>query len=129
MPARDAARGQAMSQKHMTHWIEIADERHFWEDAALDRISQGRENHCLHLGETMLKMTAKAGGYALTCGRRAFKQNRREMGTCPDERFIGEPPLSELLEDAATQALMAADRVDRRQLDTLLCTTRRNLPR
>jgi hypothetical protein len=118
-----------MSQNHMTHWIEIADERHFWEDAPLNRMSHASESHCLHLGANILKVTSKAGSYALACGRRAFKQDQANVVTHPDQRFIGEPMLSELLHDPMAQALMTADHVDRRQLDTLLDAARRKLPR
>ena len=118
-----------MSQNQMTHWIEIADERHFWEDTALPRMSQVSESHCLHLGGSILKVTAKAGSYALASGRRAIKQTQANLAARSDEHFIGEPALSELLHDPIAQPLMAADRVDRRQLDALLDATRRNLPR
>ena len=118
-----------MSQNQMTQWIEIADERHFWEDTALARMSQVSESHCLHLGDSILKVTAKAGCYALACARRAIKQTQANLAACPDENFTSEPALSELLHDPIAQALMAADRVDRRQLNTLLDATRRNLPR
>lgn len=118
-----------MSQNHMTHWIEIADERHFWEDTTLDRISQTDESQFLHLGETILKVTAKAGSYALACGRRAsrFIESRDNVPTNPDNQFGGEPKLSELLLDPIAEALMAADRVDPRQLDALLEAARKNL--
>ena len=118
-----------MSQCQMTRWIEIADERHFWEDTTLDRTSRAHESQFLHLGETILKVTAKASSYALACGRRATRltENRANVARCPQDHFGGEPTLSDLLHDPMAQALMAADRVDRRQLDILLDATRRNL--
>lgn len=44
-----------MSQNHMTHWIEIADERHFFEDAMVGRV-QANESHFLHLGAKIVKI-------------------------------------------------------------------------
>jgi hypothetical protein len=45
-----------MSQTHMTQWIEIADERHFFEDAMLSQMED--EHHFLHLGETVVKIAS-----------------------------------------------------------------------
>ena len=42
-------------------------------------------------------------------------------------QFITEPGLAELIGDPMTQALMAADRVDRGELCTLLSQVRANL--
>jgi hypothetical protein len=41
--------------------------------------------------------------------------------------FLAEPALAELMHDPMTQALMAADRVDRRALDALLTQVRAKL--
>jgi hypothetical protein len=43
--------------------------------------------------------------------------------------LTGEPQLSDLLRDPMTVALMAADRVDRRDLDALFARTRSTLRR
>jgi len=42
-------------------------------------------------------------------------------------RFAAEPALDELMHDPMTQALMAADRVDRCELKALLTRVRQNL--
>jgi len=44
-------------------------------------------------------------------------------------RFVAEPDLSELMRDPLTIALMAADRVDRRELNALFDQARCNLRR
>ena len=41
--------------------------------------------------------------------------------------FVAEPDLAELMRDPMTQALMAADRVDRRDLCSLISQVRANL--
>jgi hypothetical protein len=41
--------------------------------------------------------------------------------------FHGEPPLSQMLEDPVTQALMRSDGVDRHALQTLLRAARRRI--
>jgi len=41
--------------------------------------------------------------------------------------FLAEPDLAELMGDPMTQALMAADRVDRRELSELITQVRGNL--
>jgi hypothetical protein len=38
-----------MSQNHMTRWIEIADERHFFEEGMVDQMQEADESHFLHL--------------------------------------------------------------------------------
>jgi len=53
-----------------------------------------------------------------------FAQSRRHCS-----RFVWEPALAELLGDPMTVALMAADRVDRRDLDVLFDRTRSSLRR
>jgi len=45
-----------MSQSHLTQWIEIADERHFFENAMLSEMEN--ERHFLHLGETIVKIAS-----------------------------------------------------------------------
>jgi len=45
-----------MSQSHMVHWIEIADERQFFEDAMLRPMED--ERHFMHLGETIVKIAS-----------------------------------------------------------------------
>jgi hypothetical protein len=45
-----------MSQNHMTRWIEIADERHFFEDAKGNQMQQASESQFLDLGVTILKI-------------------------------------------------------------------------
>ena len=45
-----------MSQSHMTRWIEIADERHLFEDAMPRPMED--ESHFLHLGETIVKIAS-----------------------------------------------------------------------
>jgi hypothetical protein len=45
-----------MSESNMTHWIEIADERHFFEDAMLSQMEDA--HHLLHLGETIVKIAS-----------------------------------------------------------------------
>lgn len=47
-----------MSQNHMTHWIEIADERHFFEDAMVNGTEVEDEGHFLHLGETIVRIAS-----------------------------------------------------------------------
>jgi hypothetical protein len=39
-----------MSQNQMTRWIEIADERHFFEAGLVGRMQEASEGHFLHLG-------------------------------------------------------------------------------
>ena len=45
-----------MTQNHMIHWIEVADERHFFEDGMLTRLED--ESHFVHLGETIVKIAS-----------------------------------------------------------------------
>jgi len=45
-----------MSQSHMTRWIEIADERHFFENATV-RESES-EVHFPHLGDAIMKLSS-----------------------------------------------------------------------
>ena len=45
-----------MTQSHMVHWIEVADERHFFEDALLRPLED--ESHFVHLGETIVKIAS-----------------------------------------------------------------------
>jgi len=117
-----------MSQFAMTRWIEIADERHFCEDATFARTPQALESHFLHLGENILKVAAKAGSYVLACGRCvAALQGNRVNAERPDDHFGGELTLSDLLDDPIAQALMAVDHVDRPELDTVLDAARGNL--
>jgi hypothetical protein len=47
-----------MSQSHMTHWIEIADERHFFEDAMVNGREAEEEGHFLHLGDTIVRIAS-----------------------------------------------------------------------
>lgn len=47
-----------MSQNHMTQWIEIADERHFLEDAMVYETEVEDECHFLHLGETIVRVAS-----------------------------------------------------------------------
>ena len=44
-----------MTQSHMVHWIEVADERHFFEDAMRPLED---ESHFVHLGETIVKIAS-----------------------------------------------------------------------
>ena len=50
-----------MSQNHMTRWIEIADERHFFEDTTVDRMQEANESHFLHLGMKIVKIPSRFG--------------------------------------------------------------------
>jgi hypothetical protein len=43
-----------MSQHHMTRWIEIADERHFFESATVGQMQAAGESQVLHLGATVV---------------------------------------------------------------------------
>jgi hypothetical protein len=45
-----------MSQDHMTRWIEIAEERHFFEDATVSQMQEAEESHFLHLGAAIVKI-------------------------------------------------------------------------
>jgi hypothetical protein len=45
-----------MSQNQMTRWIEIADERHFFEACMVSQMQEPREGHFLHLGATVVKI-------------------------------------------------------------------------
>ena len=45
-----------MSQNQMTRWIEIADERHFFEDTMAGRMQEVSESHFLHLGTRVVKI-------------------------------------------------------------------------
>lgn len=47
-----------MLQDHMTRWIEIADERRFFEAAQFDRVQEFNESHFLHLGTTIVKISS-----------------------------------------------------------------------
>ena len=47
-----------MSQEHMTRWIELADERRFFEAAQIDCLQEFGESHFLHLGSTMVKISS-----------------------------------------------------------------------
>ena len=47
-----------MSQNHMTQWIEIADERHFFEDAIMRGKEVEDESHFLHLGDTIVRVAS-----------------------------------------------------------------------
>jgi hypothetical protein len=47
-----------MSQNHMTRWIAIADERHFFEDATAGQVQEVSESHFFHLGTTIVKITS-----------------------------------------------------------------------
>ena len=56
-------------------------------------------------------------------------QDFAQPETRPRWRFAAEPDLSELLRDSIACALMAADRVDPRELDALFNRTRGSLRR
>jgi hypothetical protein len=56
----------------------------------------------------------------VTAGCESFTEKRRRS-------LFAEPGLAELMGDPMTQALMAADRVDRRALDALLTQVRDRL--
>jgi hypothetical protein len=45
-----------MSQNQMTRWIEIADERHFFEAGMVGQMQEASEGHFLHLGATVAKI-------------------------------------------------------------------------
>ena len=45
-----------MSQSHMTRWIEIADERHFFEDAMVHESES--DVHFPHLGDAIMKLSS-----------------------------------------------------------------------
>jgi hypothetical protein len=47
-----------MSQNHMTRWIEIADQRHFFEDTLVSGTEAERESHFVHLGETIANISS-----------------------------------------------------------------------
>jgi len=47
-----------MSQDHMTRWIEIADERRFFEAAQIDQVQDFSESHFVHLGATIVKISS-----------------------------------------------------------------------
>jgi hypothetical protein len=47
-----------MSQNYMTRWIEIADERHFFEESTGDQEREVSESHFLHLGTTIVKIAS-----------------------------------------------------------------------
>jgi hypothetical protein len=115
---------------HLTQWIEEADARQFCLASSWHRVPATNESHCLHLGETILKVPARVGSYALACARRVtrFAEDQAAVTTSRQDHFPGEPTLSDLLQDPITQALMAADHVDRSQLDTLLEAARGSLP-
>jgi hypothetical protein len=51
-----------MSRNHMTRWIEIADERHFFEETAVGRMHSVDESHLVHLGTTVLKIPSWVPG-------------------------------------------------------------------
>ena len=118
-----------MTQSTMTRWIEIADERHFWEDAAVNPIPEAGEHHFLHLGETILRATAKASSCALACGRSVsqFKKNRVSVKAQLHDQSNREPALSDLLHDPIAQALMTADHVDLQEMDAVLNAAREAL--
>jgi hypothetical protein len=61
----------AMMHSHLTQWIEEADARQFCLAASWSRVPAPTERQCLHLGETILKVPARIGNYALACARRA----------------------------------------------------------
>lgn len=50
-----------------------------------------------------------------------------ELFATGNRKLIAEPDLAELMGDPMTQALMAADRVDRRELCAMLTQVRENL--
>ena len=115
-----------MTQSTMVRWIEIADERHFWDDAAGPWIPEAGEHHFLHLGEAILRATTRASNYALARGRCVFhlKQNRASVEAHPEALYGREPTLRDLLHDPIAHALMAADRVDLQQMDAMLNAAR-----
>ena len=47
-----------MLHDHMTRWIEIADERRFFEAAQIDQVQEFGESHFLHLGTTIVKISS-----------------------------------------------------------------------
>jgi hypothetical protein len=51
-----------MSRNHMTRWIEIADERHFFEETTVGRMQEADESHLLHLGTTIVKIPLLVSG-------------------------------------------------------------------
>ena len=109
---------------HLTKWIEEADARQFCLASSWSGAPTTSETHCLHLGETMLKVPARV----LACARRVTgRPEDRAAAAATYRHFGGEPTLSDLLQDPITHALMAADHVDRSQLDTVLAAARGSL--
>lgn len=47
-----------MPTNHMTHWIEIADERHFLEEKMMTRPWAEPESHFLHLGAKIIRVAS-----------------------------------------------------------------------
>jgi len=113
---------------HLTQWIEEADARQFCLASSWSRVPAPRESHCLHLGETMLKVPARVGSYALACARLVTRyMEDQDALVCRQNHVTGELTLSDLLQDPITLALMAADHVDRSQLDAVLAAARGSL--
>ena len=66
----------AMTHSHLTQWIEEADARQFCQAASWSRVPTTTESHSLHLGETILRVPARVGCYALACARRVAVVSR-----------------------------------------------------
>lgn len=47
-----------MSQNHMTRWIEVADQRHFFEDVMVSETEPEHESHFVHLGATIANISS-----------------------------------------------------------------------
>ena len=106
---------------HLTQWIEEADARQFCLASDWSRVPAMRESHCLHLDGSILKVPARVGNYALACARRVTRFMEDQDGLMRrQDHATEEPTLSDLLQDPITLALMAADHVDRSQLDAVL---------
>jgi len=116
-------------RSHLIQWIEEADARQFCQASSWSRVPAG-ESHCLHLGESILKAPARVGSYALACARRVTQLTEHQAAVVTYRHdFGGEPALSDLLQDPVAHALMAADHIDRHELDALLEAARENLSR
>lgn len=48
-----------MTRKTMTSWIEIADERRFFEDTVVNRMPEPRERQHFHLGSAIFSLPGR----------------------------------------------------------------------
>jgi hypothetical protein len=65
-----------MTHSYLTQWIEEADARQFCQAAGWGRAPATTESHFLHLGETILKVPARVGSYAVAFARRVASVSR-----------------------------------------------------